>query len=73
MKVYRATNVSEYESLLTTKTQNEAVEGVDEYQSFRSGSQSASDEEITVGRFDVVPLIANGEYYYWFGAYDEET
>lgn len=58
---------------MATATHDEAVQGVSEFDSFASGSMSAARSDITVGRFDVVPLLHNMEFYFWYGAYDEDN
>ena len=72
MRYLKATNTAAFTNDLATTTHNEAVEGVDEFTSFASGSMSSAKADITVGRFDVVPLLTNMEYYFWFGAHDED-
>lgn len=67
-RILKAQNTAGYNNgQATVSTAGTSVKGISSKQSFQEGSLASSRANITINRFDTVPLVRNFENNYWFG------
>jgi hypothetical protein len=67
-KILKAQNTKGYESATSgIQTAGDATKGISTAVAFEAGAPSSSRANITIGRFDVVPLVRNIDQYFWYG------
>jgi len=72
-KILKAQNTKGYEAATNgVQTAGEATKGINANTAFAAGAPASSRANITINRFDVVPLVRNVDTYFWYGEPEDD-
>jgi hypothetical protein len=67
-KILKGQNTEGYKAATSSiQTAGEATKDVNINSALATGAPGSSRANITIGRFDVVPLVKNEDKYFWYG------